>query len=157
MKYSEIAPITRSPDVIPIVAEWIWNEFWSDGNGYSQDDLIGLLSSATDDVIPMCWIARHRGNLAGCVNLIENDDAQRPHLRPWLAALYVHPPYRCQGIGRSLVETALGALVTLKEPSVFLGTDNPDFYLKLGAKVQEVPTGSSIQIMRFDLIDRILN
>ena len=151
MKGLEVVPIARTPDVIPVVAGWIWDEFWSHGNGYAQRDLVRLLSLATEDAIPMCWVAWSGSKPAGCVNLIENDDEQRPHLRPWLAALYVHPPYRRQGIGRSLVETVLEALVRLGEPDVFLGTDIPDFYRNLGATICESQSGSSIQIMRFDV------
>lgn len=151
MNAVKIVPIPRTPNVIPVVAGWIWNEFWSHGNGYTQDDLVRLLGQAAEDVIPMGWVAWRGSQPAGCVNLIENDDEQRRHLRPWLAALYVHPSYRRQGIGRSLVETVLEALVRLGEPTVFLGTDNPDFYRNLGASIHESQAGSPHRVMRFDL------
>jgi predicted N-acetyltransferase YhbS len=69
--------------------------------------------------------------------LIENDDENRPELTPWPAALYVRPEYRNRGIGSLLVRTLQQQAVLMGIGSMYLGTDNPGFYARLGATVHE--------------------
>jgi len=71
------------------------------------------------------------------VNLIEIDDERRAHLRPWLAALLVLPPYRPQGIGSLLIRSLQEQAGRIGERQMYLGTDNPDFYIRRGATVVE--------------------
>ncbi|MFW6335840.1 MAG: GNAT family N-acetyltransferase, partial [Phycisphaeraceae bacterium] len=61
------------------------------------------------------------------------DDEARPHLRPWLAALLVAPTHRRQGIGSALVRELQRHTRRLGEPVMYLGTDQPAFYERLGA------------------------
>jgi predicted N-acetyltransferase YhbS len=69
----------------------------------------------------------------GVVNLIDFDDPN-PHVgSPWLAGLVVIPYWRGQGLGSLLVKTVLDDAIRLGKSEVFLGTDSPKFYEKLGA------------------------
>lgn len=82
----------------------------------------------------------HEGNggrLAGVVNLIDIDDEARSHLHPWLAALIVVPEYRGRGFGGALVQGYLAEAQRLGFTRVYLGTDAPDFYRRLGAQPLE--------------------
>lgn len=134
------------------VAEMIYNEFWVDVVGGRTVDGLDEHLQNTHDLsrIPLSWIALVDGQLAGTINLIENDDSQRTHLRPWLAALVVAKEFRGQGIGTQLVHTLLAEARRLGFPTVYFGTDGPGFYERLGAVKHEHVRGEFC-IMRFEL------
>lgn len=137
----EIDDLFQHPELIPNVAGWIYEEFWSDKDEYSAADLENLLRDATSaEAIPGSLIAFVDGQPAGTINLIENDDEKRPQLRPWLAALLILDNFRNRGIGSALVRAIRSRAAQLGESRLYLGTDSPDFYRKLGASVHEQVT-----------------
>ncbi len=116
------------------VATLIHNEFWSDVAGASPDLMAKRLEMAgTDDLLPFCRIATVNDEPVGVVNLIDYDDPNPRVGRPWLAGLVVIPDWRGQGLGSMLVKSVLEDAIRLGETEVFLGTDSPKFYEKLGA------------------------
>lgn len=148
----EICPLYRRPDLTRDVAQMIYNEFWVgvDG-GLTLEFLDDHLRCTHDpDRIPLSWIALVDGELAGTINLIENDDAKRAHLRPWLAALVVAQPHRGRGVGSKLVRTLLDDARRLAIATVYFGTDGPGFYERLGALRHE-HVKDDFWIMRFEL------
>ena len=70
----------------------------------------------------------------GCVHLIDHDDDTLPELYPWLAAMVVVPGRRGQGIGSALVRALLSDAHAMGFQHVWLGTDGPHFYERLGAR-----------------------
>jgi predicted N-acetyltransferase YhbS len=145
------------PQHVEKVAALIHREFWSDRPGFSPATFERLLKDATDrDRIPLCLVAFAGDALAGTVNLIENDDAQRRHLRPWLAALIVLPEFRGNGLGTKLVLRTIEEARRLGFATVHLGTSTPEFYTRLGARplewarpdllVMSMPTGTPAPI-----------
>ena len=135
----KITHLLHHPHLIEPVARMIYNEFWRDVvDGMSLDDLITHLQTATNvDRIPLCLIALHDEQLVGTVNLIENDDDKRTHLRPWLAAMVVREDKRDGGIGTALVEALLLQARRMQIPSLYFGTDGPGFYERIGATRNE--------------------
>jgi len=140
----------RHAHLTQAVARLIHEEFWKDvKNGMSVDDLVAHLRNTNDPGrVPLCLIALADGELAGTVNLIDNDDRKRTHLHPWLAAMVVVGERRGQGIGTKLVRALLAEATRLGFENVFFGTDGPAFYARLGAQVQERVT-PEFCIMRF--------
>jgi predicted N-acetyltransferase YhbS len=133
---------------IPQVADWIYTEFWADQPGYSPAFFERLLRQANDpNKILLALVALVAGHPAGTINLIANDDPARPHLAPWLAALVVAVPYRGRGIGTRLVQILGEQARRLGHGQVFLGTDQPAFYSRLGATFYE-QASTTLQIMR---------
>jgi len=125
-------------DSIRAVAGWIYDEFWSGQNRHSPASLEERLKEAQDvGAIPLSLLALCGQTPVGTVNLIENDDERRAHLRPWLAALLVLPRYRRQGIGSLLIRSLQEQAGRIGEREMFLGTDNPDFYLRREVTVVE--------------------
>ena len=96
-----------------------------------------LRDADNPDRIPLSLLALVDGQPAGTVNLIHNDDKTRPHLHPWLAALVVVPERRGQGIGSALVRALLQEARRLGCDELYLGTDIPGFYERLGAVIHE--------------------
>ena len=71
------------------------------------------------------------------MNLVDNDHESRPDLSPWLAALLVSPNHRGRGVGSRLVRSLVLEAVRLAIPRVYLGTDIPEYYARLGAELYE--------------------
>lgn len=131
------------PQHINCIAQWIHAEFWADKNVHTPQSLAGLLRQAVNtSSIPLSLLALVDEEPVGTVNLIENDDDKRAHLRPWLAALLVVPSHRGQGIGSALVRELSERSAGLGIACLYLGTDNPGFYERLGATVHEQVTDS---------------
>jgi predicted N-acetyltransferase YhbS len=131
----QITHLFNHPHLIESVAQMIYDEFWRDVvDGMSVADLVAHLHTATDAKrIPLSLIALQDDQLVGTVNLIENDDDARTHLRPWLAAMVVRANVRGQGIGTQLVNALLTEARAMKIPTLYFGTDGPGFYERLGA------------------------
>lgn len=134
------------------VAEMIYNEFWIDVvDGLTLEFLEEHLRSTYDPSrIPLSLIARVDGQLVGTVNLIENDDRKRTHLRPWLAAMVMAKEFRGQGVGTQLVRALLAEAQRLGFATVYFGTDGSGFYERIGA-VKHENVKDDFCIMRFEL------
>lgn len=147
----QIDHLCEHPGFVDLAADWIHREFWADKDVHTPESLAGLFRLAiTKTQIPLSLLALVDGVPAGTVNLIENDDDQRTHLRPWLAALYVEPRFRHRGVGSSLVRKLAELSVGLGIERLYLGTDNPGFYRRLGAEVHEQVSGD-FAVMRIEL------
>ena len=147
----QITHLYEKSEFRPLVSQWIYHEFWQDKAGYSPEYFAALLKNAkSPNRIPLSRLALIDGLPVGTVNLIDNDDEERTHLKPWLAALYVIPEARAQGVGSALVSVCINDAKRLGFHELFLGTDNPHFYQKLGAEHYE-NTRTDIVIMRFEL------
>ena len=80
---TEIAHLFHHAQHTHAVAQLIYNEFWIDVvDGLTVDFLDTHLRNTRDPSrIPLSLIALVDGQLVGTVNLIENDDSKRTHLR----------------------------------------------------------------------------
>ena len=154
---AEIDHLFEHPEHLPVVACWIYDAFWRDEPGYSVGTLEALLRQADDpEKIPLSLVALIDGKPIGTVNVVHNDSPSRPHLHPWLAALFVAPEHRRRGAGRALCRAACEEARRLGESVLYLGTDIPGFYSALGAEVyEEVAEGA--YVMRFHLGPRRLS
>ncbi len=130
-----IAHLFEHPEHVPLVAGWIYDEFWTGRAGYSVATFEGLLRQASDpDRIPLSLLALADDAPAGTVNLVHTDSEARPDLHPWLAALVVVPEHRRRGIGSALVRGLVRHAARLGFAELFLGTDIPAFYTPFGAE-----------------------
>lgn len=135
----------------PAVAEMIHRAFWTDKPGATAAGMQARLATADHpDRLPLSLVALHGGQPLGVVNLVDNDDEGRPQWKPWLAGMVVHKAWRGRGVGSVLVRELLGHARRLGVPQVYLGTDGPDFYTRLGAVEQE-RASEDFWFMRFDL------
>jgi predicted N-acetyltransferase YhbS len=147
-----ITHLLNYPQHLNTVAQMIYDEFWvTVENGMTVADLAAHLHTATDTKkIPLCLIALIGDKLVGTVNLIENDDTKRAHLKPWLAAMVVQAEFRGQGIGSKLVTALLLEARAMQIETLYFGTDGPAFYTRLGA-VKHEEVRDDFLIMRFEL------
>ena len=132
----------------PFVARLIYEEFWRDRAGYSAEHFERRLAEAgAAGRIPLSFLALEDGRPVGTINLVDNDDEARTHLRPWLAALAVVADRRRSGVGRALVGRLLDEAAALGFREVYLGTDAPAYYARFGATPLERATGALV-VMR---------
>jgi predicted N-acetyltransferase YhbS len=133
-----IEHLCAHPQHISLVAGWIYEEFWAGRPGYDVGVFERRLREARDPGrIPLSLLALVDGQPVGTVNLVECDSERRPDLRPWLAALVVARGQRGSGIGGALVRALVGEARRLGLTELFLGTDIPAFYERLGGRVVE--------------------
>jgi predicted N-acetyltransferase YhbS len=147
----ELIHLCQRPALRDAAAALIHHEFWGDVPGASPAGMAQRLAqAASDDQLPLCRVALHESAPVGVVNLIDYDDPNPRVGTPWLAGMVVVPAWRGRGLGSRLVQTLLADARRLGQQQVFLGTDGPNFYARLGAVVHE-QTRDDFWLMRFDL------
>jgi GNAT superfamily N-acetyltransferase len=134
-----IAYLTDCPAYLSTVSAWVFGEWGAHMPGSTVEDLTRVFSGHLNrDRIPLTLIAFWDGQPAGTASIYVHDLDARPGLSPWLAAVYVAPPYRKQGIGSELVKAIERAARKLHIGRLFLFTpDQEHFYTRLGWSVLE--------------------
>lgn len=131
-----IEQLATRMDLLPVVAGWIYDEWWQDVEDASLNTLTDLLGAhRVPDRIPMTLVALLGAQPVGTATLLAHDvgTEQWPQLSPWVAAVYVVPAYRRRGIGARLVtETVTGAKTMGTGILYLLTTEREDFYRRLG-------------------------
>ena len=131
-------------------AALIHEEFWLTVPGASEDSMFQRLGQAAlIDRLPLCLLALHGGELAGVVNLVDNDDEDHADWHPWLAGMVVAERFRGRGVGSALVLGLLQEAWKLGYQRVYFGTDGPGFYTRLGA-VHHLQPRPGFWFMSFD-------
>ena len=88
------------------------------------------------------FVSEENGAVVGFVGVLarvvpEPDEAQA---YAYVSDLVVLPAYRRRGIGSALVNALALCATSLGIETLYLGTDNPTFYHRLGAKLHEQVT-----------------
>jgi predicted N-acetyltransferase YhbS len=145
-----VAHLFEHPKQRARTAQLIHHEFWRDVPGASVQAMEARLAQANSaDAIPLCLIALSGDEPVGVVNLVDNDDDHHREWHPWLAGLVVEPAWRGRGVGTELVQALLRHARRLGCSRVYLGTDGPGFYARLGAVVHQ-PVRADFCFMRFE-------
>lgn len=135
----EIVQLAERPELLAIVAGWIYNEWWIDIDGASLGKLTDRLHThLVADRFPLTLLASLDCRPVGTATLLAHDvgTEQWPELSPWLAAVYVVPEYRCRGVGAALVNAAVDKAAALGVPSLYLLTNSREgFYARQGWQV----------------------
>lgn len=146
-----IVHLCELPQARAAVAAMIHAEFWAEVPGASIDAMAARLAQAgSPDALPLCRVAMAGEQPVGVVNLVDHDDPNPRVGRPWLAGLVVLPAWRGRGLGSRLVHTLLADARRLGETQLFLGSDGPGFYTRLGAQVHQ-QLRPDFWLLRFDL------
>jgi predicted N-acetyltransferase YhbS len=129
------------PEHIPVLAAWHYAQWRYLDVGVSVAQRAAALREHGRDTVPMTLIALSGDTLLGSASLIAHDMDTRMDLSPWLASVYVDPPYRERGIGSTLVGEIVGRAARLGFPALYLFTpDRAPFYERLGWHVLEHTT-----------------
>jgi GNAT superfamily N-acetyltransferase len=160
-----IASLANHLDLVPIVAQWLYQEWdYLYPGGSLQTRTQQVYERAQPDGIPTVFIALAEERPVGTSCLLEYDSAvdraieaahradaargqadlnwleRRIIPTPWLASVYVTPEYRRRGIASRLVRHAMQAARRLEVETLYLYTDTSGaeaLYRTLGWKVLE--------------------
>ena len=142
----EYLDLRECPHHANAVAERVWNQSWRQKGvplAQVRNGLEPFLKA--ESRIPFALVAERDGKPCGNVLVIDNDEASRPDLTPWLAALWVDEDVRKQGIAVALLEEGVRRCGALGVKSVYL-VSRPalrDFYTRLGWRVLEDGVGEA--------------
>lgn len=145
---------------IPLVAEWVEQEW---GHLLPEATFETFVQSFAERTVPhrlpATWVAMMGEQVVGTASLDPYDMTTRPELSPWLAAVYVAPHFRGQGIGSRLVQTAVQEAGVLGLSHLYLFTpDKINFYKRLGWQVVETTRyrGLDVVIMQYNVSRKLL-
>ncbi|MCC5870638.1 MAG: GNAT family N-acetyltransferase, partial [Gammaproteobacteria bacterium] len=97
-----------------------------------------LVEAAGRSEIPLIFIAVDGPDLVGSAALVKSDMKERPELSPWLAAVYVKPESRKNGIASALISRVEHAALSLRVNVLYLVTEQQEkFYGRRGWSLME--------------------
>jgi len=145
----------KHDEFIPVIAQWHQNEWAHISPDLTTKLRIELYNSYKNTPsIPCCLLALVDEKPAGTASLVESDMDTNTDLGPWLASVYVHEAYRCQGIATQLIDNCLEKASEANIKTLYLFTpDQALFYMKRGWKLikSTLYHGEYVDIMSFDL------
>ncbi|UXN69303.1 GNAT family N-acetyltransferase [Devosia neptuniae] len=144
-----IQDLNDAPEFKPIVTDRIWQAFWRPYGAALTDVETALADVLAGGPFPFSLVATDGEGFTGTVTAIESDLDARPLLSPWIAALWVEPEKRGQGIAEALVNAATTRLFAQDHSPLYLCAKPPmrGFYqrLKWGLIEQDVgPDGLDV-------------
>jgi predicted N-acetyltransferase YhbS len=148
----EIAYLADHLGLAPLLANWHYRE-WADLlPGWTREQAeIELCSHSGHRQIPTTFVAIENGQPLGSASLLKSDLDCWEHLSPWIASVFVAPPFRRRGLGRQLVSRGVEEAKALGVPVIYLFTaGQAGYYQKLGWQPWRLAdhAGRSVTIMR---------
>lgn len=140
------------PELACVTGTWRWNAFLHrSGKSLAEAIELDILCADGETLMPTVLVLLEEAIPVGMIALCMNDLAERPDLNPWLAGLYIDPPYRGKGYAARLIKE-LEALARESEIiELYLYTANAErLYLKQGWTTVETfeSEGQSYSIMQ---------
>jgi len=132
-----IVHIADAPQIIPLLAEWHHRQWGHLARARTVPERIAhLQEQTTPGRTPATYVAMLEDTPIGCASLVVNDMAIVPDWTPWIAAVYVEPSHRHQGLGAALVNHVTAEAAAQGYRRLYLYThDRMAFYQRLGWEV----------------------
>lgn len=148
-----IHPLYAAPQHASCVTEWLWRAFGADA--LPQAFFASIVEhSQTPGALPITFVAVEGERLLGTVGLWRCDLISRQDLYPWMAALYVAPEARGQGLAGKLQQHVIGYARAQGYAELFLYSACRDFYERFGwqyiGEGLDYPA-SAVSLYRYDL------
>lgn len=150
----EICNLVERPDLIEVTARWGW-ETWGRPSGHQlAQHLLRRQAIVAARGFEQCFILLDDAIPAAMAALVRSDLDQRPDLTPWLAGVYVDPPFRGRGHAARVVRAVEQAAGLAGVTRLWLYTASAaGLYRRLGWQDDERvlhPKGPAL-LMRRDL------
>ena len=126
---TKIEYLSDFPIFTEMVACWLYDEFIvGQRPGVTYENMLEAVKKSNKTELPVRLIALSDGNCAGTVSIVGNDLRCRSYT-PWLASLYVRPPFRKNKIGEQLMERVKQIVRELGYDELYLRTEHTgDYY-----------------------------
>jgi predicted N-acetyltransferase YhbS len=133
--------LADQPELVPVLADWFFDEWGSSDANSSRDRIRGiLLDHLNRDRVPLAIVILRNSNPIASASLKIREMETHPQYLHWLGGVFVHPDYRQQGIGSNLVHYTADEAKKLKVDELYLYTRSHErFYVQLGWQVIERP------------------
>ena len=134
-----VTTIRERPDLLPIVAEWLWREWWEQkGRTLEQAQAI-YADCVAETGAPQTFVLLEGELPVGTVTLARKDLDERPDLTPWLAGVFVIPDRRGRGYVYHLFDEFERACQAVSVEAAWLYTNTAErVYLRAGWERTEV-------------------
>ena len=133
-----ITRITDRPDLVPIVAHWLWHEFWQHDDYTLEQTRAVIAASVARSGPPQTFVLLLDDQPIGTASLATEDLDERPDLTPWLASVFVVPEARGRGYAARLVAAVEAACHSARISTVWLYTNTAErLYTRAGWCVVE--------------------
>jgi GNAT superfamily N-acetyltransferase len=149
-----IVTIAERPDLVPLVAGWLFEAFWRRG-GFSLAETTAFVAGAVAVVgSPQCFVLLVDEVPVGTAGLVADDLDERPDLTPWLAGVFVAQEARGRGHVNHLIAAVEAAARAASVTTLWLYTTTAErVYLRAGWVTIEhfEHNGRPAALMRRDL------
>lgn len=151
-----VAYLADHTEHVPLVAQWLHAQFGHLSTARTLEERADRLRrSLNRRAIPTTFVALDGDIPLGTASLVASDLPPRPDLTPWIASVYVDPPFRTQGAGRVLVQRVVQEATALGHARLWLYTsdDRLRFYGLMGWRaVEQLQFGGDLMtVMALDL------
>ena len=147
-----VATVKDRPDLLPVVAGWMWHQWWRQA-GRTLEQTEAIYAECTAKVgAPQTFVLLEGDEPVGTVTLARKDLEERPDLTPWLAGVFVVPERRGRSYFRLLLAAFEAACRAASVETAWLFTNTAEHvYLRTGWETVEVvhrPDGEAFTVMR---------
>ena len=97
MKALRVTTIRERPDLLPIVAGWLWREWWERKGRSLQQTQAVYATCTAEKGAPQMFVLLEGELPVGTATLARKDLDEKPDLTPWLAGVFVIPDRRGRG------------------------------------------------------------
>jgi GNAT superfamily N-acetyltransferase len=151
-----VTTLLRRPDLLPVVADWGWRE-WYQRKGQTLEQAAAYYAAFRAEIGPGQTFVLLDGNVpVGTASLSRHDMDERPHLTPWLADVYVSPEMRGRGYVHHLLAAFEAACRAASVRTAWLHTHTAEqVYRKAGWRTEEIVAREGkppATLMRKDLV-----
>ncbi len=154
MNAIRIVRLREQPALLPVVGNWLWEE-WARRKGRTIEQVTARLATLRATIGPeQGFVVLDGETPAATASLVHHDLDTRPDLTPWLAGVYVDPPFRGRGHAVRLVRAVENAATAGGVRRLWLHTEHSaELYAKLSwiADGPEVDHFHAVTLMHRDL------
>ena len=152
----KIVRIAEQPDLVPMVARWLWDEWHLDAGDTFESVRDAVAESVSSSGPPQTFVLVVDDQPVGTASLIDHDLDERPDLTPWLAGVFVIPEARGRGYVVHLIQAVEAACRSAGVGTLWLHTANAErVYARAGWHTVEVIERQGrrpVTLMRRDLM-----
>lgn len=147
-----VTTIRERPDLLPIVSEWLWREWWEQRGKTCSETAAVYAAGNADRGAPQTFVLLENERAVGTATMARQDLEERPDLTPWLAGVFVIPDRRGRGYVQHLLAAFERACRTCAVDVAWLYTNTAErLYLGAGWEAVEIiqrPGKRPVTLMR---------